>query len=294
VTAEQGTVLVIGATGQQGGAVARQLLGAGRPVRALVRDPMAPAAKSLQADGAELAVADLDEPGTVRAALDGAHGLFLALTMMTGPRITADGVAAERRRGRSVVELALDAGVEHLVYSSIHGADAGSGIPYYDSKAAIEERIRELGVPATVLRPVSFMDNFNTYNHPAVRDGELVVSLGVRPDRPTPLIAVRDIAAFAGIAFARPGEFLGRTLTIAGDVLTGDQIAEAFGRAAGVPARFQRTPIAMIRAVDEQLAMMFAFFDEHPAPPPDLAALRACHPDLLGLESWLRITGWRP
>jgi uncharacterized protein YbjT (DUF2867 family) len=294
VTADAGPVLVIGATGQQGGAAAGHLLDAGRQVRALVRDPAAPAAMALRASGAELAVGDLDDPDTVRAALDGATGVFLALTMMAGPRISSEGVLAERRRGTTVVELAEQAGIRHLVYSSISGADAGTGIPHYESKTRIEERIQALGLPATILRPVSFMDNFATYNRPVVRDGELVVSLAVRPDRGMALIAVRDIGAFAAIAFARPGEFIGRRIEIAGDVLRPDEIAATFGRVCGVPARFHRTPIAQIRAVDEQLALMFSYFDEHPAPPPDLAPLRAYHPGLLRLESWLRATGWRP
>ena len=131
-------VLVIGATGHQGGAAARHLLAAGWSVRALVRDGGAPAARALRAAGATLAVGDLDEPETVRAALDGAARVFLALNMMVGPRISAPAVVAERRRGETVAELAARAGIEHLVYSSISGADRGTGIPYYESKAHIE------------------------------------------------------------------------------------------------------------------------------------------------------------
>jgi uncharacterized protein YbjT (DUF2867 family) len=294
VTGDGGPVLVIGATGQQGGAAARQLLDAGHPVRAFVRDPAAPAAKALRATGADLAVGDLDDPDSVRAALDGTAGVFLALTMMAGPRISPEGVVAEQRRGTNIAELAQQAGVRHLVYSSISGADAGTGIPYYESKARIEERIEALGLPATVLRPVSFMDNFTTFNRPAVRDGELVVNLAMRPDRPMALIAVRDIGAFAAVAFARPEEFIGRRLEIAGDVVTPIEVAETFARVCGLPARFERTPIERIRAADEQLARMFSYFDEHPAPPPDLAPLRAYHPALMRLETWLRATGWRP
>jgi uncharacterized protein YbjT (DUF2867 family) len=292
--ADDGPVLVIGATGHQGGAVARQLLDTERRVRALVRDPGTAAATALQAAGAELAVGDLDEPDTVKAALDGVAGVFLALTMMTGPRITAEGVVTEQRHGTSVVYLAKQAGVGHLVYSSISGANTGTGIPYYESKARIEERIRALGVPATILRPVTFMDNFATYNKPAIRDGELVVSLAVRPDRPMALIAVRDIGAFAVLSFTHPDEFIGRAIDIAGDALTPQQIAETFGRVSGIPTRYHRTPIAQIRTVDEQLAQMFAHFDDHPTPPPDLAVLRSHHPRLLRLEPWLRATGWRP
>jgi len=287
-------VLVIGATGQQGGATARHLLQRGRPVRALVRDPHSPAAGALREAGASLVAGDLDDPASLRAAMDGVHGVFLVLTMMAGPRISPEGVIAEERRGKAVADLARESRVGHLVYSSINGAGARSGIPYYESKARIEEHIHALGIPATILRPVSFMDNFATYNRPLLQDGELVVGLAVRPDLPVQLISVRDIGAFAAIAFARPGEFLGRTVEIAGDILTPPQIAGAFSRACGLPARFRQTPIEQVRAFDPQLAQMFSFFNDHPSGLTDLPALRAEHPDLMRLETWLRATEWKP
>ena len=289
-----GPVLVIGATGQQGGATARQLLERGRPVHALVRDPDSAAAVALRAAGADLVVGDLDDPGSLRTAMKGVHGVFLVLTMMVGHKISPAGVVAEERRGKAVADLAQEAGVEHLVYSSLNGAGAHSGIPYYESKARIEQHLHALGVPATILRPVSFMDNFATYNRPILDDGELVLNLAVRPELPMQLIAVRDIGAFAAIAFDRPDQFLGRTVEIAGDALTPGQIAETFGRVCGLPARFRQTPIAQIRAFDEQLAQMFTFFNEHPSELSDLAHLRAEHPGLMTLETWLRTTGWKP
>jgi len=290
----QGPVLVIGATGQQGGATAQQLLDRGRRVNALVRDPDSAAAGALRAAGAELVAGDLDDPASLRAAMKGVSGVFLVLTMMVGPKISPEGVVAEERRGKAVAELAGESGVGHLVYSSLNGAGARSGIPYYASKARIEEHIRALGMPATILRPVSFMDNFATYNRPVLDSGEVVVSLAVRADLPMQLIAVQDIGAIAAIAFDRPDQFLGRTVEIAGDVLTPPQIAETFGRVCGLPARFRQTPIEQIRAFDQQLAQMFTFFNEHPSEPADLAALRAQHPGLMSLETWVRRTGWKP
>jgi uncharacterized protein YbjT (DUF2867 family) len=108
------------------------------------------------------------------------------------------------------------------------------------------------------------------------------------------LIAVDDIGAFAALAFTEPDRYLGRTVELAGDVLTPTGIAETFGRVTGVPARFRRTPIDRVRAVDEQLALMFTYVDEHPAAPPDLDRLRAWYPGLMSLSTWLRTTGWRP
>jgi uncharacterized protein YbjT (DUF2867 family) len=138
------------------------------------------------------------------------------------------------------------------------------------------------------------MDNFATYNRPVLHDGELVVNLPVRPELPMQMIAVRDIGAFAAIAFDRPDQYLGRTVEIAGDVLTPPQIAETFGRACGLPARFRQTPIEQVRSFDVQLAQMFTFFNEHPSELADLPALRAEHPGLMRLETWLRETRWKP
>src|SRR3954453_21313841 len=245
-----GAVLVIGATGQQGGATARSLLERRCKTIAFVRHPESAGAVALREAGATLAVGDLDDPASLAAAMEGARGVFLALTMMAGPRISASGVADEERRGKLVADLAEKAGIEQLVYSSINGADADSGIPYYESKARIEEHIHALDVPATILRPVSFMDNFATYSRPVLADGTLVVKLTGRPDQAMQLISVRDIGEFAALAFERPEHFIGRTVEMAGDSLTPVQIADTFGRVCGIPARFQQTPIEQIRAFD--------------------------------------------
>ncbi len=235
-------MLVVGATGQQGGATAHHLLERDRTVRALVRDPASPVANALQRAGANLVVGDLDGPSSLRTAMEGAHEVFLVLTMMVGPKISPEGVVAEERRGKAVADLARESGIEHLVYSSLNGASA----------------------------------------------------LAVRPELPMQLISVRDIGAFAAIAFDRPDQFLGRTVEIAGDVLTPPQIAETFGRVCGLPTRFRQTPIEQIRAFDAQLAQMFTFFNEHPSELSDLSALRAEHPGLMRLKTWLRATGWKP
>jgi uncharacterized protein YbjT (DUF2867 family) len=290
----EGPVLVIGATGQQGGAAARALLSRGWAVRALVRDPGKPAAQQLRDAGASLVTGDLDDLASVRAALRSCYGVFLVLTMMSGHRITQEGVAAEQRRGQAVAELTREAGIAHLVYSSIRGAGQHTGIPHVESKARIEECITALGLPATILRPASFMDNFATYNRPVVQGGELVVSLALRPQTPVALVATRDIGEFAAIAFGQPVRFTGRQLELAGDYLTGPQIAAVLARACGIPARFRQIPIEQLRAFDADLARQYEWMDRREADAPDLTALRAGHPGLMTLGAWLEATGWKP
>ncbi|MFE3190196.1 NmrA/HSCARG family protein [Nocardia sp. NPDC059240] len=289
----QGPVLVIGATGRQGFATATSLLEKGWPVRAFVRDPAAPKARELRSAGAELAVGDLDDEDSLRPAMEGVHGIFLMLTMMEGVHITAKGIADEERRGKTVAELAAKAGVAHLVYTSLQGVHQDSGVEYYDAKEHIEDHIRALGLPATILRPVLFMDNFATYNRPT-RDGDnLVLALAVLPHLPMPLIAIQDIGRFAALAFERPAEFLGRDLVIAGDLLTPPQIAEILARTAGLTPRSVQVPVEQISAFDEQVGKMFAFFNSRPTPPIDITALRTTLPDLMTLEDWLRATDWQ-
>ncbi|MGW4241585.1 NmrA/HSCARG family protein [Nocardia sp. NPDC004722] len=289
----QGPVLVIGATGRQGFATATSLLEKGWPVRAFVRDPEAPKAQELKAAGAELAVGDLDDEDSLRAAMEGVHGAFLMLTMMEGVHITPKGIADEERRGKSVAELAAKAGVAHLVYTSLQGVYQGSGVEYYDAKEHIEDHIRALGLPATFLRPVMFMDNLATYNRPT-RDGDnLILALPVPPDMPMQFIAIDDIGRFAALAFERPADFLGRALVLAGDELTPTEIAETLARKAGLTPRTFQVPLEQISAFDEQVGKMFAFFNARPNPPVDLAALRADLPGLMTLEDWMHATDWQ-
>jgi uncharacterized protein YbjT (DUF2867 family) len=203
-------------------------------------------------------------------------------------------VAAEERRGRAVAGIAKQTGVGQLVYSSIRGADLHTAIPHVDSKGRIEEHIRALELPATILRPVFFMDNFASLTRPALVDGALLVSLALRPETRLPMIATRDIGAFAALAFDQPQRFLGQHIEIAGDALTGPAIAATFSRACGLPARFRQLPIQQLRAFDEEVAKMFQWLNTHAMDGIDLAALRADHPGLMTLQTWVRKTGWKP
>ncbi|QMU68779.1 NmrA/HSCARG family protein [Streptacidiphilus sp. P02-A3a] len=280
-----GQILVTGATGRQGGSVARELLERGWAVRALVRDPRAPAALALAERGAELVRGDLDDQESLRAATRGAYGVFSVQTFATPA-----GVAGEERQGRALADAAARERVAHFVYSSVGGAERASGVPHFESKAAIERHLEGLGLPATVLRPVMFIDNFAAIG-PSPVDGELVLSLALAPGTVLQLIATRDIAVFAADAFDDPGAWTGRQLEIAGDELTGPQMAEAFAEAAAAPVRFQELPIERLRAMSEEMALMFDWFNRE-GYRADLPALRERHPGLTTLRSWLRETGW--
>lgn len=272
-------ILVTGATGQQGGATARHLLAQGWQVRALVRDPNTAAAQALSAKGAELVKGDLDNRSSLDRALTGVYGVFSVQTFM-GP----EGPVGEARQGKALANAAKAAGVQHFVYSSVGGADRKSGLPHFESKWQIEQHVRELGLPATILRPVFFMENLRSpWMGP--RDGVLAVAL--RPTTSLQMIAVDDIGAFAALAFARPAEFMGKAIEIAGDAQTGPQVAETMARVTGQPVRFVELPLEQVRSFNTEMADMMAWFNDH-GYNADIPALRKLLPGLLTLEQFLR------
>lgn len=273
-------IVVLGGTGRQGGAVARELLRRGHPVRAVVRDPAK--ARPLAAAGAELVRGDLDDPASLDAALTGAHGVFSVQTF-TGP----DGLAGEVRQGRAVADAAARAGVRHLVYASVAGAERDSGIPHFESKYEVERHIAELGLPATILRPVFFLDNFAGMGPQPADGGGQVLTLALPPDVPLQMIASRDIGVFAADAFEQPETSLGSAVEIAGDELTPTRIAEVFTEVTGEPTTFRSQPVEELRAYSAEMATMFAWFAAAGFRA-DLPALRRLHPDLTTLADWLR------
>lgn len=281
------TIVVVGASGQQGGAVARRLRRDGWRVQALTRDPAKPAAQALSAAGIELVQGDLTDQESVTAALAGAYGLFSVQTWYG----TESGIAEQTRLGLALADAARTAGVQHIVHSSVDGAERASGIPHFDNQWPVEQHIRVLDLPATILRPVFFMENFNLFFSQSVTHG--VISLDLRPETRLQMIAVDDIGALAALAFADPTNWIGRTLAIAGDELTMPQTAEILSQELGYPIQYVDNP--QIFAGDDFLSrefrMMFAWYNQH-GYQADIAAVRRLHPRLMTLAAWLKATGW--
>jgi uncharacterized protein YbjT (DUF2867 family) len=273
------TVAVVGATGRQGGAAARALLGAGVSVRALVRDPAQAAAQALVAAGAQLAVADFDDPTTLLAAFDGVSRVF-AMTTMDGGR----GTAGETADGIAIVDAAKTASVNHLVYSSVGGAERHTGIPHFESKRRVEEHIESIGLPATFVRPTFFYENL-VAQPPAPEDGTIVVRLPLADGIPLQMVAVDDIGVVAAAVVLDPDRVHSGAVEIAGDELTGSQIAATFGRRAGMPARYESLPLDA--AGDDDLRAMFAWFAVPPSYQADRALTAQLDPQLQSLETWL-------
>jgi uncharacterized protein YbjT (DUF2867 family) len=279
------TIAVTGATGQQGGAVARKLLADGWQVRALTRDPGKPAAQELKTLGAEVLPGDMDNRSELDAAFQGADGVFSVQNFWL-PNVGFEG---EIRQGKNVADAAKAAGIRHLVYSSVGAAHRGMGQKHFESKWIIEQHIHSLGIPYTILRPAAFYENFN-WERAVILNGTYN-ALGLRPEKEHQLIAVEDVGVFAAFAFANPDEYVGKTIELAGDAPTEPQIADTFAKVIGRSVKLVLPTGEGGPSSDEEMTAMFNFFNGE-AYNADIPALRKLHPGLLTLEQYLRKNGW--
>lgn len=278
-------IAVNGATGQQGGAVARHLIDRGWQVRALTRDPSKPAAQSLAAAGADIVPGDMDRRDELDAAFQGAYGVFSVQNFWL-PNVGAEG---EVRQGKDVADAAKAAGVSHLVYSSVGAAHRGMGQEHFVTKWEIEQYIQSLGLPYTIVRPVAFMDNYN-WQRAAITNG-VFTGWGLPPDKGHQLIAAEDIGAFVALAFEDPQTYLGRTIELAGDELTEAQIAETLANVIGRPVELQSPAMSEDATPTPEQIAMYRFFSGK-GYDADIAALREVYPDLLTFEQYLRKNSW--
>jgi uncharacterized protein YbjT (DUF2867 family) len=280
-------VLVTGATGRQGGGVVRHLLSKGWKLRVLSRKPDSAAARSLASQGLEVVQGDLEDSASLDRAARGVYGIYSVQDFW------AVGAKREVQQGKNLADAAKKAGVEHFVYSSVGGAERNSGIDHWESKWEVEKHIRKLGLPATMLRPAAFMEN---YYIDQVEIGILKGKLmdPIRADKPYQTIASEDIGGFAALAFERPKEFIGRELEIAGSELTNPEAAQVFSQVLGKPVKFRKLPMPMVRLVlGKEFYQMFRWFNEAGFRA-DIPGLRREFPGvrLLTLEEWLRSEGW--
>ncbi len=244
-------VLISGATGQQGGATAKALAGKGFKIRAMTRNPSSDPAKALAATGAELVQAELDDEGSLRAALKGAWGAYAVQNTWTA------GVEGEEAQGHRFAKLAKEAGVQHYVYASVASADRQTGIPHFDNKARIEGTVRGLNFPSyTIIRPVFFMENLAG---PPVLNGDKLVS-ALDPNTVLQMIAVHDIGQYGALAFTDP-RFRNLELDIAGDAVTMPQAAATLSKAMGKQIDYMQIPMSEIRKNSDDFALMLEWFE---------------------------------
>jgi uncharacterized protein YbjT (DUF2867 family) len=278
-------ILVTGATGQQGGAVARQVLKQpGFSVRALTRDSAKAAAQLLALAGAEIFEGDLDNPASIRRALEGAWGVFSVQSFME------TGYEGEIRQGKAVADAAKVAGVQHFVYASVVSADKQTGLPHFESKWQIEQHLAHCGLSHTILRPAFFMQNWYNYMREPILNGTLPLPLNQQTRLQQ--ISVEDIGAIAAKTFQNPAKWSGRTIELAGEELTMQRVVETLSRVLGRNVKYVQVAWDQFRqSAGEEMTKMYRWFNDvgyHV----DIASLRKEYSNLETLEQVLRHQDW--
>jgi uncharacterized protein YbjT (DUF2867 family) len=277
-------ILAVGATGRLR-PVVEELLARGTDVRVTARDPGSSTARDLAGRGAEIVRADLDDLDSLRQAARGVDTIFAAGSPhQAGP-------AGETRHGTNVAQAAADAGVAHLVFSSGAGAEQRTGVPVLDSKHAVEQRIRDIGVPHTILAPVYFMQNaFNPWNLSALAAGTFPLALP--PHRALQQLAIEDLASVAATVVEQPEQFVDERIELAGDELTGEHAAAVLSRVTGRRFTFGQVPLT---SLPPGMGTLFEWLARigHQV---DIPALRPRFPDVdwHRFDDWAAAQDWSP
>ncbi|KMS90155.1 MULTISPECIES: NmrA/HSCARG family protein [Streptomyces] len=304
---EKKIIAVTGATGSQGGSVARSILAdrdSAFAVRAITRNPASPAARELAALGAELVRADFHDEPTVHKAFEGAHGAFLVTDFW------AHGSAAKETEEIGVLVRAAEAaGLRHVIWSTLEDTrellplddqrmpvlQEKYNVPHFDAKGAGNKLFTEAGVPTTFLNTTFFFQGFlDAFLPKRAEDGVLTVTMPFEDGKLLSGVDVADIGRTAHALLKGGERFVGRTVGLAGDHLTGAQYAEKLGAAIGEPVRFRSVPYDVFRSLDipaaEEIANMFQYygdFDREFTGTRDLDRLREINPELRSFDAWL-------
>ena len=305
--ADRKIIAVVGATGAQGGGLVRAILAdpaGGFAVRAITRDVSTEKAKALAKLGAELVAADIDDPASVERAFKGAYGAFCVTFFWDhfSPE-------KEKAQARIMAEAAKRAGVRHVIWSTLEDTrkwvPLSDGrmptlmqkykVPHFDAKGEADKVFAELGVPTTYLLTSFYWDNLIHFGMGPKKgaDGRLAFTLPMG-DRPLPGIAAEDIGRCAYGIFKRGLAMVGQTVGIAGEHLTGGQMAQSLTRVLGQEVRYNEVSPETYRGFGfpgaDDLGNMFQFnrdFNEDFRRPRSLEGSRALNPRLQTFERWL-------
>jgi uncharacterized protein YbjT (DUF2867 family) len=264
-------ILVFGATGTHGGAVARALIAEAVPVHAFVRDPRSQRAQSLAESGATLVRGDLDDERSIVQALEAVSRAYLVTTPFEG------GAETEQRQGEAVVRAAIRAELSWLIFASVAAAERAT-VAHFVSKAHIERRLSESPLAWTVLAPSYFYENVLGARD-AISNGEL--PLAVPTDTPVHQIALADLGAVVAAVLRRQEEHQGIRVELAADAPTPREMAAALG------VRHIQTPIAEVRERSNDLADMYSFLAEE-GYGIDVTAVRQRYPEV----PWTTFAAW--
>jgi uncharacterized protein YbjT (DUF2867 family) len=274
--ASQRKILVTGATGQQGGSLARLLLQKKHKVYALTRNTQSAAAQDLRNRGANIVKGDLDDSVSLERAVKDVESVFLMGTPFE------DGAEGEIRRGKLMADIAKENRVEHLVYSSVANADKKTGIPHFESKYKVEQHIKNLGIPHTIIGPTFFMENLLG---PGLEKSQLALPLSLSTTLQQS--ALQNIAEFSALVLERHKTFGGKRIDIASDEVTGEQAAEILSNELGQRIRYVSIPLEQVYQANEDMARMYEWY-EKVGTGIDISALHQEYPEV----NWLTFRDW--
>jgi uncharacterized protein YbjT (DUF2867 family) len=284
--------VVAGSLGDQGGAVARHLVAAGHPVRALSTAPDGATARELHAVGVDVIDADLSDRRSVGDACRGAWGVFAAFTPFD-----RGGREAELDQLAVLAGAAGASGATRFVTSSVGDTDRDAALAageLWESERLVRDLLpRDSRTVVSFLRPAYFMENLDVMTITRSGTNSLQIETPLSPDQPLQWIAVADVAAFAEIALARPSVFAELPVELAGDELTLWDAAVMIARNTGDIVGYSRINMATMARRSGHLHGMYRWFEAHPLYAADIPALRAVLPGLHTLEGWLVAGGLR-
>ena len=304
---EKKIIAVIGATGAQGGGMVRAIQAdksGSFAARAITRNPNAEKAQALRAAGVEVVGADIDKPETIGKAFAGAYGAFCVTNFW-------EHFSAEREvtQARNMAQAAKDAGLQHVIWSTLEDTrkwvplednrmptlQGKYKVPHFDGKGEADHFFRDLGVPTTFLLTAFYWENLIYFGAGPQRgpDGTLAITFPM-DDKKLPSIAVEDIGKAAYGIFKRGREFINKTVGIAGEHISGGEMAGALTRALGQEVRYNNVPPEVYRSFGfpaaDDLGNMFQFkrdFNEYFRGARDLGFTRSLNPELQTFEQWL-------
>ena len=285
VSPEGKTIVVVGATGRQGGQVVRHLLQQGWRVRGLTRKPESKKAAELKALGAEVVRADLDDGASLEAAFADAYGLYTIQIPVSGK------IEVEIDQGRHAAQAAKKTGIRHIVCGSAGlGGNRKTGIEQWDAKEEITQIMHGLGLPLTRLRPLAFMELMTDPSYYPSSSTWYVWPRLSGVNRPIGWISVQDVGAIAAKAFADPDEYIGKDLPLAADVKSLAECREIYKEVTGkYPSRFPMPLFLFEKFVGKDLADMWRWLcTNHFDLSTDLT--RDVHPEAMTVRTWLQRT----
>ena len=234
------TFVVTGATGRQGSAVVHHLRQAGAHVKALTRNPQSKKAKQIAALGAELVPGDMEKPETLKTLFQGAIGVYSVQNPYTSS------FAAEIQQGKNVANAAKIAGVPHIIQGSA-GLGKQTGVPSWDSKLEIEEHIKSLGLPLTILRPMAFMELITDSSYYPMASTFHIMPKLMGADKKVVWLAVDDLGAIAARVFADPDKYIGQDLKLTSDLQSINEVRALYQQVMGKKPPHFPMPESMFR-----------------------------------------------